>query len=143
MGSKELKITSVGDFEITVTENPAMSHVTLMKVTDIFTGYKKTQLGLSKKDVTQLIRNLMEVSGVSQEDLAEKEYLWRVPPELSGEGDIPWLVQNKVTGEYYISRSDELSSEYYKELFTEAEVESIKKDHPTFHVLVKDIYIYI
>lgn len=137
MESKELKITSAGDFEITVTENPAMSHVTLMKVTDIFTGYKNTQLGLSKKDVTQLIRNLMEVSGVSQEDLAEKEYLWRVPPELSGEGDIPWLVYDIFSGKYFISRSVKKFGDYYIERFTDAEVEAIKKDHPTFSVLVK------
>lgn len=89
MGSKELKITSVGDYEIAVTDNPQMGQFSLMKVTDILNANKSIQLGLSKNDVTQLIRNLMEVSGVSQEDLAEKEYLWRVPPELSGEGDIP------------------------------------------------------
>lgn len=137
MESKALKITSVGDFEITVTENPQMGQFSLMKVTDILNANKSIQLGLSKNDVTQLIRNLMEVSGVSQEDLAEKEYLWRVPPELSGEGDIPWLVYDIFSGKYFISRSVKKFGDYYIERFTDAEVEAIKKDHPTFSVLVK------
>lgn len=137
MGSKELKITSAGDFEITVKENPQMRQFSLMKVTDILNTNKIIQLGLSKNDVTQLIRNLMEVSGVSQEDLAEKEYLWRVPPELSGEGDIPWLVYDLFSGRYFISRSVKKFGDYYKERFTDAEVAAIKNDHPTFSVLVK------
>ena len=136
MGSKELKITSIGDFEIAVRKNTVMHGITLVKVNDIYLE-KSAQLGLNKKEVTQLIRNLMEVSGVSQEDLVEIEYLWRVPPELSGEGAIPWLVYDLFSGRYLISRSAKKFGDYYIERFTDAEVEAIKKDNPTFSVLVK------
>ena len=140
MGSKALKITSVGDFEITVTENSAMSHVTLMKITDIFTGYKKTQLGLSKKDVTQLIRNLMEVSGVSQEDLAEPTFKYILPLKLSVVFPTHAnLVKNRNNDATFVSEGlveDDLN---FQTRFTEAEFNAIVEEFPEFSVLYKEV----
>lgn len=140
MESKELKITSAGDFEITVTENPAMSHVTLMKVTDIFTGYKKTQLGLSKKDVTQLIRNLMEVSGVSQEDLAEPTFKYILPLKLSlPSSPHPNLARNRNNDVKFVSGTIVEDDLHFQTRFTEAEYNTIVEEFPEFSVLYKEV----
>lgn len=140
MESKALKITYVGDFEITITENPQMGQFSLMKVTDILNANKSIQLGLSKKDITQLIRNLMEVSGVSQEDLAEPTFKYILPLKLS----VPYslhsnLVRNRNNDVKFVSGTIVEDDLHFQTRFTEAEYNAIVEEFQEFSVLYKEV----
>lgn len=140
MESKALKITSVGDYEIAVTENPQMGQFSLMKVTDILNANKSIQLGLSKKEVTQLIRNLMEVSGVSQEDLAEPKFRYILPLKLSVVSSPPSnLVRNRNNNAKFVSGGIVEDVSHFQTRFTEAEYNAIVEEFPEFSVLYKEV----